>query len=195
MCWGHFSPGPPWSACTGWCSRWVRAGLSSLYSWTCCSPAACAQTQRCWTPDSQNPKPHLKKNKKTPENLFTHVTCSTESRWQKVVRMTWLLLTIWVYRVIHFLCVVDLCSHISEHMVKEYKTMFSLLSFHVVFSYFCHHRGPSSGTCTSYLRSHSYYWFIQPDSIWKYKIIYFSLRKMQHFFSLFLNMKVFDPAE
>lgn len=56
------SPAPLWSACTGWCSRWARAGLSSLCSWTCCSPAACGQTQRCWTPSSQNPEPHLQKN-------------------------------------------------------------------------------------------------------------------------------------
>lgn len=61
---GHASPGPRWSACTGWCSRWARAALSSRCSWTCCSPAACGRTQRCWTPNSRNPKPHLQKKKK-----------------------------------------------------------------------------------------------------------------------------------
>lgn len=56
------SPAPLWSAYTGWCSRWAQAGLSSPCSWTCCSPAACGQTQRCWTPSSQNQEPHLQKN-------------------------------------------------------------------------------------------------------------------------------------
>lgn len=45
-----------------------------------------------------------------------HVAVKTDEK--KVVRM----LTIGVYGVIHFLCVVDFCSHISEDLVKEYLT-------------------------------------------------------------------------
>lgn len=40
-----------------------------------------------------------------------------------------ILLTIWIYRVIHFLCVVDFCSYISEQKAKEYYSSFWLFSW------------------------------------------------------------------
>ena len=67
------APGPLWSACRGWRSRWARAGPSSPCSWTCCCPAACGRTQRYWTPDSQSLAPHLqgKEERRNCRDLLT----------------------------------------------------------------------------------------------------------------------------
>ena len=116
------APGPPWSACRGWCSRWARAALSSPCSWTCCCPAVCGQTQRYWTPDSQSPAPHLREKKKEKTCLRTRSrlihTARDDSELCIAARGQQRILTVRVYGIVHVLCVVDLCSHIGDHKVK-----------------------------------------------------------------------------
>lgn len=104
-------PDPPWSACRGWCNIWALVELSSLCSWTSCSPAVCGQTQRCWRRGSQSQGPHLWHWQwiKRAQCLLT-MKINYKNLVPHTIRVNW---------IIHFFCVVDLSSHISTWLIKK----------------------------------------------------------------------------